>query len=175
MTEAMEARTSTTTTMVIDSKTADAGSASARKKTFTDDLYSTFSSPLAWILVLALIVTWSCVFVIMFDLMDHKAISGTTRSLFGSSNRPPPLARKVLKDSGPRGGLTKLGSDPMKAVNDVVEESGNVISVLYRFAANLIAPGEDDGTFHKAEESNHVNVNASLHFMLTMLTISRLK
>lgn len=75
----------------------------------------------------------------------------------------------------PPGGLTKLGSDPMKAVNDVVEESGNVISVLYRFAANLIAPGEDDGTFHKAEESNHVNVNASLHFMLTMLTISRLK
>ena len=64
--------------MVIDSKNGDAGSPSVRgsKKTFTDDLHSTFSSPLAWILVLALIITWSCVFVIMFDLMDYKTISG---------------------------------------------------------------------------------------------------
>lgn len=73
------ARSSTTTmTMVIDNKNGDAGSPSARtsKKTFTDDLYSTFSSPLAWILVLALVITWSCVFVIMFDLTDYKTISG---------------------------------------------------------------------------------------------------
>lgn len=34
----------------------------------------------------------------------------------------------------------------MKAVNDAVEESSNMISVIFRFAANLIAPEEDEGT-----------------------------
>ncbi|XP_035534741.1 triadin-like isoform X3 [Morone saxatilis] len=122
MTEAVEAR-STTTTMVIEGKNGDAGSLSVRgsKKTFTDDLHSTFSSPLAWILVLALVITWSCVFVIMFDLMDYKTVSG---------------------------GLSKIGSDPLKAVNNVVEESTNVISVILKFAANLIAPDEDEGNLY---------------------------
>ncbi|TKS75411.1 Triadin [Collichthys lucidus] len=111
----------TTTTMVIDAKNGDAGSPSARgsKKTFAENLHSTFSSPLAWILVLALVITWSCVFVIMFDLMDYKTISG---------------------------GLTKIGSDPMKAVKDVAEESSNFFSVAFRFAANLVAPEEDEVT-----------------------------
>lgn len=81
---------SLTTTLVIDSKNGDVGSPSGRgsKKTFTDDLYSTFSSPLAWILVMALIITWSCVFVIMFDLTDYKTISGTER-LFALSFLTP--------------------------------------------------------------------------------------
>ncbi|XP_031722155.1 triadin-like, partial [Anarrhichthys ocellatus] len=118
MTEAVEARSSTTT-MVIDSKNVDA--ARGPKKTFTDDLHSTFSSPLAWILVLALIITWSCVFVIMFDLMDYKTVSG---------------------------GLSKIGSDPMKAVNYAVEESTNVISVMLKFVINLVAPEEDEGNLY---------------------------
>ncbi|KAG7219123.1 hypothetical protein INR49_019331, partial [Caranx melampygus] len=128
MTETVEARSSTTTTtMVIDNKNGDAGSLSARvsKKTFTDDLYSTFSSPLAWILVLALIITWSCVFVIMFDLTDYKTISGS---------------------------LTKIGSDPVQAVNDVLEESANVVSVVFKFAASLIAPEEDEDSRWVEEE-----------------------
>uniref|UniRef100_A0A668VBR9 Triadin n=1 Tax=Oreochromis aureus TaxID=47969 RepID=A0A668VBR9_OREAU len=133
MTETAEARTSTTTTMVLDHKNGDAGAPPVRvlKKSFTDDFYSTFSSPLAWILVLALIITWSCVFVIMFDLMDYKTISG----------HPP---RKVLKDSGRRGGLSKISSDPMKAVNDAVDESSNIITGILKFAANLIAPDDDE-------------------------------
>uniref|UniRef100_A0A3B5B9M4 Triadin n=1 Tax=Stegastes partitus TaxID=144197 RepID=A0A3B5B9M4_9TELE len=123
MTEAVEARSSTTTTMVIESKNGDAGSPPSRvsKKSFKEDVYSTFSSPLAWILVLALVITWSCVFVIMFDLMDYKTISG---------------------------GISRIGSDPMKAVNDAVEESSNVISMVFRFAANLIAPEEDEGNLY---------------------------
>lgn len=69
--------------MVIDSKSSEAAPPASRgpKKTFTDNLYSTFSSPLAWILVLALIITWSCVFVIMFDLADYKTVSGEQRRL----------------------------------------------------------------------------------------------
>uniref|UniRef100_A0A3P9BEP9 Triadin n=1 Tax=Maylandia zebra TaxID=106582 RepID=A0A3P9BEP9_9CICH len=137
MTEAAEARTSTTTTMVLDHKNGDAGAPPLRvlKKSFTDDFYSTFSSPLAWILVLALIITWSCVFVIMFDLMDYKTISG----------HPP---RRVFKDSGRRGGLSKISSDPMKAVNDAVDESSNIITGIVKFAANLIAPDDDEGTLY---------------------------
>ncbi|XP_076613011.1 triadin-like [Chaetodon auriga] len=148
MTEAVEARSSTTTTMVIDSKNGEVLGRGS-KKTFTDDLYSTFSSPLAWILVLALIITWSCVFVIMFDLTDYKTISGMERC------RPPPAVRKVLKDSGRRGGLSKMGSDPMKVVNDVVEESTNVFTMVLKFAANLVAPEEDEGNLY-AEHMNCV-------------------
>lgn len=86
---------STTTTMVIDSKNGDVGSQSARgsKKTFTDDLYLTFSSPLAWILVLALVITWSCVFVIMFDLTDYKTISGKERRLLTNRRHGPPATQ----------------------------------------------------------------------------------
>ena len=64
--------------MVIDSKTVDPGPAPGQKskKTLNEELHSTFSSPLAWILVLALLITWSCVFVIMFDLADYKTVSG---------------------------------------------------------------------------------------------------
>uniref|UniRef100_A0A3B5BA37 Triadin n=1 Tax=Stegastes partitus TaxID=144197 RepID=A0A3B5BA37_9TELE len=129
MTEAVEARSSTTTTMVIESKNGDAGSPPSRvsKKSFKEDVYSTFSSPLAWILVLALVITWSCVFVIMFDLMDYKTISG---------------------------GISRIGSDPMKAVNDAVEESSNVISMVFRFAANLIAPEEDEGNLYAVRKKD---------------------
>ncbi|XP_062890232.1 triadin isoform X9 [Mobula hypostoma] len=42
------------------------------KKSVSDDLASTFSSPAAWFLVVALIVTWSAVAIVMFDLMDYK-------------------------------------------------------------------------------------------------------
>nr|XP_040017070.1 triadin-like isoform X1 [Gasterosteus aculeatus aculeatus] len=128
---------SSTTTMVIDGSNA-AAAARGPKKTFSDDLHSTFSSPLAWILVLALIITWSCVFVIMFDLVDYKTVSG----------RPPPLPRKVLKDSGRRGGLSRIGSDPLKAVNDAVEESTNAIGAVLKFVAGLVAPEDEEGNLY---------------------------
>lgn len=44
------------------------------------------------------------------------------------------------------GGLRKFGSDPLKAVNDAVEESTNMVSAIFRFAASLVAPEEDEGT-----------------------------
>ncbi|XP_062890238.1 triadin isoform X10 [Mobula hypostoma] len=46
------------------------------KKSVSDDLASTFSSPAAWFLVVALIVTWSAVAIVMFDLMDYKNLVG---------------------------------------------------------------------------------------------------
>uniref|UniRef100_A0A3B5BM48 Triadin n=1 Tax=Stegastes partitus TaxID=144197 RepID=A0A3B5BM48_9TELE len=154
-TPGVQPRSSTTTTMVIESKNGDAGSPPSRvsKKSFKEDVYSTFSSPLAWILVLALVITWSCVFVIMFDLMDYKTISG----------RPSPGIRKVLKDSGRRGGISRIGSDPMKAVNDAVEESSNVISMVFRFAANLIAPEEDEGTLRNSTRAEKKRKTQCIH------------
>lgn len=49
------------------------------------------------------------------------------------------------------GGLSRIGSDPLKAVNDVVEESTNVLSGILKFAASLVAPEEDEGVFHTAQ------------------------
>lgn len=46
----------------------------------------------------------------------------------------------------PSGGLSKISSDPMKAVNDAVDESSNIITGILKFAANLIAPDDDEGS-----------------------------
>lgn len=46
------------------------------KRTVTEDIVTTFSSPAAWLLVIALIITWSAVAVVMFDLVDYKNLSG---------------------------------------------------------------------------------------------------
>lgn len=47
----------------------------------------------------------------------------------------------------PSGGLSKISSDPMKAVNDAVDESSNIITGIVKFAANLIAPDDDEGSW----------------------------
>ncbi len=56
--------------------------------------------------------------------------------------------------SDPLGGLSKIGSDPMKVVGDVMEESTNMISVVLKFAASLIAPEEDEGKSQKTWSKN---------------------
>lgn len=67
-----------TTTTIIDGKNGSVPSSSMKvgKKSVTEDLVTTFSSPAAWILVVALIVTWSAVAIVMFDLVDYKAFAG---------------------------------------------------------------------------------------------------
>ena len=53
------------------------------------------------------------------------------------------------------GGLTKIGSDPVHAVNYVLEETTNMFSAILKFAANLVAPEEDDGTLiHSAHKAS---------------------
>lgn len=67
-----------TTTTIIDGKNGSVPSSSMKvgKKSVTEDLVTTFSSPAAWLLVVALIVTWSAVAIVMFDLVDYKALAG---------------------------------------------------------------------------------------------------
>uniref|UniRef100_A0A4W3IDM4 Triadin n=1 Tax=Callorhinchus milii TaxID=7868 RepID=A0A4W3IDM4_CALMI len=57
------------------------------KKTVSDEFATTFSSPAAWFLVVALIVTWSAVAIVMFDLVDYKNLVGQIQ---------PPLKKKAV-------------------------------------------------------------------------------
>lgn len=72
-----------TTTTIIDGKNGSVPSSSMKvgKKSVTEDLVTTFSSPAAWLLVVALIVTWSAVAIVMFDLVDYKALAGKTQHI----------------------------------------------------------------------------------------------
>uniref|UniRef100_A0A8C7JAT5 Triadin n=1 Tax=Oncorhynchus kisutch TaxID=8019 RepID=A0A8C7JAT5_ONCKI len=140
-----------TTTMVIESKNGEAGHPPARvtKRTATDDLYTTFSSPMAWILVVALVITWSCVAIIMFDLMDYKGLTDHTLycddPCLPPGVSPPPAVRKVIKDAGrSRGSIQHISSDPMKVVNEAVEESTDWGKLLLTFVSSLVAPEEEE-------------------------------
>uniref|UniRef100_A0A8C6SS94 Triadin n=1 Tax=Neogobius melanostomus TaxID=47308 RepID=A0A8C6SS94_9GOBI len=100
------ARSSGSSTMVIEGRSA-AEAPLRPRKTFSEEVSSTFSSPLAWVLVLALLVTWTCVFVILFDLTDRSAVSGLG-SDSSCLSRPGTGVRKILKDSSRRGKTLKL-------------------------------------------------------------------
>ncbi|MGH0165063.1 UNVERIFIED_CONTAM: hypothetical protein FKN15_052995 [Acipenser sinensis] len=110
---------SATTAAVIDNKNGAVPKPSSNvpKKSVADDLASTFSSPTALLLVVALIVTWSAVAVVMFDLMDYKSYVG---------------------------GISKLGSDPMKVIDEVVEESTDWIHGVMSLLSDMITPDDDD-------------------------------
>lgn len=56
------------------------------------------------------------------------------------------LNSHVLVPPPTPGGLTRIASDPVRFVNDAVEGSTNLVGAVLKFAANLIAPEEDDGT-----------------------------
>ncbi|KAG5276999.1 hypothetical protein AALO_G00112310 [Alosa alosa] len=116
-----EARySSTTTTTVIESKNGDAMGSSLRvsKRSMTDDFYSTFSSPMAWVLVLALIITWSGVAIIMFDLLDTQSL---------------------------KGGIPDItAADPVKVMNEAMEESSDWMNTFLGVVSSLFAPEDED-------------------------------
>ncbi|XP_076128210.1 uncharacterized protein trdn isoform X2 [Alosa pseudoharengus] len=115
-----EARYSSTTTTVIESKNGDAMGSSLRvsKRSMTDDFYSTFSSPMAWVLVLALIITWSGVAIIMFDLLDTQSL---------------------------KGGIPDItAADPVKVMNEAMEESSDWMNTFLGVVSSLFAPEDED-------------------------------
>uniref|UniRef100_A0A8C4LKV0 Triadin n=1 Tax=Equus asinus TaxID=9793 RepID=A0A8C4LKV0_EQUAS len=77
MTEITAEGNASTTTTVIDSKNGSVSKSPGKvlKRTVTEDIVTTFSSPAAWLLVVALIITWSAVAVVMFDLVDYRNLS----------------------------------------------------------------------------------------------------
>ncbi|XP_056674696.1 triadin isoform X23 [Monodelphis domestica] len=125
-----EGHTSTTTT-VIDGKNGSVPKTSGKvlKRSVTEDIVTTFSSPAAWLLVIALIITWSAVAVVMFDLVDYKNFSASS--------------------------ISKIGSDPLKIVHDAVEETTDWIYGFFSLLSDIISSdGEEDDDDHDGVDTD---------------------
>ncbi|KAM4817423.1 triadin isoform X8 [Urocitellus parryii] len=120
MTEITAEGNAFTTTTVIDSKNGSVPKSPGKvlKRTVTEDIVTTFSSPAAWLLVIALIITWSAVAVVMFDLVDYKNFSASS--------------------------IAKIGSDPLKLVHDAVEETTDWIYGFFSLLSDIISSEGDE-------------------------------
>ncbi|XP_019947207.1 triadin isoform X2 [Paralichthys olivaceus] len=143
-------------------------SARTNQRTFLDDVILTFSSPMAWLLVVALIITWSAVAIVLFDLLDFKTLADYTSycddpvclSPAMSKPReshdvlqglPPPsaIAKRGLKG---RGGVRPLRSGPAGVPAGVTaQESTDWLELIWTFAASLVAPDDEEEAFQSEE------------------------
>ncbi|XP_029318471.1 triadin-like isoform X1 [Cottoperca gobio] len=135
-------------------------------KTFLDDVILTFSSPMAWLLVVALILTWSGVAIVLFDLLDYKTLSEYTSHCDDSVclshacpprqprySLPPPsaIAKRGLKA---RGGFRAIKSSPAGVPADVTaQESSDWLEIIWTFVASLVAPDEEEEGIHQLTET----------------------
>ncbi|KAG7220789.1 hypothetical protein INR49_032032 [Caranx melampygus] len=108
-------------------------SARRNERTFLDDVILTFSSPMAWLLVVALILTWSGVAIVLFDLLDYKTLAGLPP--------PPAIAR--------RGAVRPIKAGPA----GVPQESTDWLGMLWTFAASLVAPEDEEEGIHQLTET----------------------
>uniref|UniRef100_A0A452HR95 Triadin n=1 Tax=Gopherus agassizii TaxID=38772 RepID=A0A452HR95_9SAUR len=88
------------------------------KKSVTEDIMTTFSSPAAWLLVVALIVTWSAVAIIMFDLVDYKTFAGSS--------------------------VNKLSKEPLRIIHQTMEESTDWLYGLISLLSDIVLTDDDD-------------------------------
>uniref|UniRef100_A0A8C5JLT8 Triadin n=1 Tax=Junco hyemalis TaxID=40217 RepID=A0A8C5JLT8_JUNHY len=109
-----------TTTTIIDGKNGSVPSSSMRvgKKSVTEDFVNTFSSPAAWLLVVALIVTWSAVAIVMFDLVDYKDLAGRS--------------------------VHKLSTEPLRIIHETLEESSDWIYGFFSLLSDIVWSDDDD-------------------------------
>ncbi|XP_036943338.1 triadin-like isoform X2 [Acanthopagrus latus] len=130
--------------------------AQTKQRTFMDDVILTFSSPMAWLLVVALILTWSGVAIVLFDLLDYRTLAVLrdqrryTPSLPGL---PPPsaIAKRGLKM---RGGVRPIKPGPSAAPADVAaQESTDWLEMIWTFAASLVAPDDEEEGIHQLTET----------------------
>ncbi|KFW68215.1 Triadin, partial [Pygoscelis adeliae] len=117
-----------TTTTIIDGKNGSVPSSSMKvgKKSVTEDLVTTFSSPAAWLLVVALIVTWSAVAIVMFDLVDYKAFAGRS--------------------------VNKLSTEPLRIIHETLEESTDWLYGFISLLSDIVWSDDDDsdeGIYHR--------------------------
>ncbi|XP_034436835.1 triadin-like isoform X2 [Hippoglossus hippoglossus] len=124
-------------------------SARTNQRTFLDDVILTFSSPMAWLLVVALVITWSAVAIVLFDLLDFRTLADYTSycddPVCLSPGLPPPsaIAKRGLKA---RGGVRPLRSSP-------AQESTDWLELIWTFAASLVAPDEEEEGIHQLTET----------------------
>lgn len=104
--------------------------ARTKQKTLLDDVILTFSSPMAWLLVVALLITWFGVAIVLFDLLNYKALTGL----------PPPsaIAKRALRL---RAGFRPMKSSPADVPS---QESTDWLGMIWTFAANLVAPDDEE-------------------------------
>ncbi|KAM6905768.1 triadin-like isoform 4-T4 [Lycodopsis pacificus] len=115
--------------------------ARTNQKTFLDDVILTFNSPMAWLLVVALVITWFGVAIVLFDLLDNKALTGL----------PPPsaIAKRGLKA---RAALRPIKSSPT-GLDVTSQESTDWLEMMWTFAASLVAPdAEEEEGVHQLTE-----------------------
>ncbi|XP_053520771.1 triadin isoform X1 [Artibeus jamaicensis] len=120
MTEITAEGNASTTTTVIDNKNGSVPKSPGKvlKRTVTEDIVTTFSSPAAWLLVVALIVTWSAVAVVMFDLVDYKNFSASS--------------------------ISKIASDPLKFAHHAVEETTDWVYGFFSLLSDIISSEGDE-------------------------------
>ncbi|XP_010739734.2 triadin isoform X4 [Larimichthys crocea] len=101
--------------------------ARTNQRSFLDDVILTFSSPMAWLLVVALILTWSGVAIVLFDLLDYKTLTGGVRPMRSST-------------AAVRGDV-------------VAQESTDWLEMIWTFAASLVAPDDAEEGIHQLTET----------------------
>ncbi|KAJ1153261.1 hypothetical protein NDU88_006022 [Pleurodeles waltl] len=129
-----EVHTSTTPAL-IDSKNGTIPTP-APKKSVKEDLATTFSSPIAWLLVAALIITWSAVAVVMFDLVDYKTFAGTYSHHCDDPCLPP------------GGSLHKLSTDPITVIRGSVEGTADWLFGFVSVISDIISTDENSEAGH---------------------------
>ncbi|XP_061602915.1 triadin isoform X2 [Cololabis saira] len=137
-------------------------SSRSSQRSFLDDVILTFSSPMAWLLIVALVITWSAVAIVLFDLLDYKTLADYTsycddpvclssdKTKGGRTGVPPPSAapRRTLKI---RGGVRPIKSS-LAGID--AQESTDWLGMIWTFATSLIAPDEEEeGGIHQLTES----------------------
>ncbi|XP_044025815.1 triadin-like isoform X7 [Siniperca chuatsi] len=123
--------------------------ARTNQRTFLDDVILTFTSPMAWLLVVALIITWAGVAIVLFDLLDYKTLAERQRQ----KSLPPPsaIAKRGLKA---RGGVRPIRSSPAGVPGEVTaQESTDWLAMVWTFAASLVAPDEEEEGIHQLTET----------------------
>ncbi|XP_007561066.1 triadin isoform X5 [Poecilia formosa] len=115
----------------------------SNQRTFLDDVVLTFSSPMAWLLVVALVLTWSGVAIVLFDLLDYKTLAGLPP--------PPAIAKRGLRA---RAALRSLKPSPAGVHGDITpQESDDWLEMIWSFAASLVAPDEEEEGIHQLTET----------------------
>jgi len=125
---------------------------SPKSRSFLEDLVVTFSSPMAWLLVMALILTWSGVAIVLFDLLDYKTLADYTSycddpkclspglppaSALGKKMMRSKVGVKALKDS------LALAAAPEEE-GEAVDWTERAVETAWAFLASLVAPDDEE-------------------------------
>uniref|UniRef100_A0A8V0XPC8 Triadin n=1 Tax=Gallus gallus TaxID=9031 RepID=A0A8V0XPC8_CHICK len=136
-----EGRMSTITTITDGKNGSVPSSMRMGKKSVTEDLVTTFSSPAAWLLVVALIVTWSAVAIVMFDLVDYKTLAASYSQHCDDPCLPP--GRSV----------NKLSTEPLRIIHETLEESTDWLYGFISLLSDIVWSDDDDSDEGEVESS----------------------